>query len=272
MKTVLVTGAAGSLGSEIVDILIQRGEKVLAFDNNEAGLFQLLYKNYPKDRFTPVYGDIRDYARIHYAMAGVDICIHTAAMKNLEITESAITEMIQTNVIGTDNVARAAKSCGVECAILVSTDKVVNPNSAYGAGKLLAEEIWKGAARQNPLSRFVVFRSGNFKHSAGNVLEIWQRQHEKGEMLTVTDPEMERHFIDTRKAAEIMCDIPQYAKSGDTIIPKMERKNIMDLMREEFPGAAYRLVGCRQGEKTKEQLKTEDEKVIWEDDNVQVIE
>jgi UDP-N-acetylglucosamine 4,6-dehydratase/5-epimerase len=172
MTTTLVTGAAGSLGSEIVDILIKRGHKVVAFDNSETGLFHLIYKNYPANQFSYVYGSVRDYHRIHYAMRGCDVVVHAAAMKNLEITEHDISEMTQTNTVGSDNVAWAAEECGVECAILISTDKVVNSHSAYGAGKLLAEEIWKGRARQTTFARFVIFRSGNFKQSAGNVLEV----------------------------------------------------------------------------------------------------
>ena len=268
MRTVLVTGGAGSLGREIVDILILKGCKVRAMDNNEAGLASM---RYPEGQFTRVYGDIRDYARVHYAMRGCDAVIHTAAMKNLDITEGDVPELNRTNVTGTENVAKAAIDCGVDCAILISTDKAVYPASAYGASKLLAEWIWRWASRTQMRTRFVTFRSGNFKQSAGNVLEVWQRQHERGESLTITDPDMARYFIDTRKAAELVCGIPEYAKNGDMIIPKMKVQKIMDLLQEQFPGCSYRTTGCRAGEKMTERLMTNDEKVVWEDKDVQVI-
>ena len=271
MKVILVTGGAGSLGREVVDILISRGCKVRAMDINEAGLANLLQLGYPPDLFTVEYGDVRNYGRVIEAMQGCDTVIHTAAMKNLDITEGDVSEMILTNTIGSDNVARAAKALGVECAILISTDKAVSPTSAYGASKLLAEKEWLCKSRQTVRSRFVIFRSGNFKQSAGNVLETWNRQETAGVSLTVTDLEMERYFIDTRKAAELICDIPMYAANGDIIIPKMELVKILDLLNEQFPGCTYKIVGARPGEKQVEKLMSDDERVVHDLVDVMVI-
>jgi UDP-N-acetylglucosamine 4,6-dehydratase len=268
VSTYLVTGGAGSLGREIVDILIKRGHKVRCFDNNEAGLASLSYSNI---QFTRVYGDIRDYARVHYAMRGCDCVIHCAAMKNLDVTEGDVPELNKTNVTGTENVAKAAIEEGINCAILISTDKAVYPASAYGASKLLAEWVWRWAGRTQMRTRFITFRSGNFKQSAGNVLEVWQRQKDRGESPTITDLDMERYFIDTRKAAEIVCNLPDWAKNGDTVIPKMRLEKILDLLQEQFPGSSYRLIGCRVGEKKAERLTTDDEKIIWENNEVQVV-
>jgi UDP-N-acetylglucosamine 4,6-dehydratase len=268
-KTYLVTGGAGSLGKEIVDILIKQGHKVRAMDLNESALASMVY---PESQFTRVYGDIRSYPRVHYAMMDVDIVIHCAAMKNLDITESNVPEMNLTNVIGTDNIAVAALECGVECAILISTDKAVYPVSAYGASKLLAEQSWlKCYSRQSTKTRFVVFRSGNFKQSAGNVLEVWDRQSKAGQSLTITDPDMERYFVDTRKAAELVCNIPHYADNGAIITPKMDLIKIVDLLKEQFPGCAYKVIGIRSGEKKSERLMTNDEHITHETEEVMVI-
>lgn len=270
MSTILVTGGAGSLGREVVDILIQRGHKVRAMDINEAGLAELVVKH-PPALFTAIYGDIRDYTRVHYAMRDCDIVIHTAALKNLDITEGDVSEMILTNTIGTDNVARAATDLEVDCAILISTDKACSPHSAYGASKLLAEKEWLCKSRQTDKTRFIIFRSGNFKQSAGNVIEVWDRQVVAGESPTITDPDMERYFIDTRKAAEIVCGIAAWGANGDIMVPKMQIYNIVELLQERYPGCSYRLIGKRPGEKQKEVLMTDDERIVWQDKDVLVI-
>ena len=270
MKTILVTGGAGSLGKEIVDILIKAGHKVRAMDLNESGLAELGRK-YPETHFTHIYGDVRDFARVHYAMRGCTHVFHLAAMKNLDITEGDVPELNRTNITGSENVAKAATECGVECCILVSTDKAVYPSSAYGASKLSAEWIWKWAHKIQDKTRFVIFRSGNFKQSAGNVLEVWDRQCKAGESLTITNPDMERYFINTRDAAEIVAGVPDWAKGGDIVIPKMRLQKILDLMFEEYPNCSYRTTGIRSGEKMGERLMTDDEKIDWQNEEVMVI-
>ena len=264
----LVTGGAGSLGKELIDVLIKSGHQVRCFDNNESGLASLSYNS---RQFTRIYGDVRDPARVHYAMRGCTHVFHLAAMKNLDITEGDVPELNRTNITGSENVAKAATECGVDCCILISTDKAVYPSSAYGASKLSAEWIWKWAGKIQDKTRFVIFRSGNFKQSAGNVLEVWQRQKDAGESLTITDPDMERYFLDTRKAAEIVAGIPDYATNGDIVIPKMRMQKIIDLMFEQFPGCSYHTTGIRSGEKVSERLMTDDERIVWEDKKVMVI-
>jgi len=266
----LVTGGAGSLGKEIVDILIKAGHKVRALDLNESGLAELGRK-YPGTHFTHIYGDVRDFTRVNYAMRGVDVCIHCAALKNLDITEGDVPELNRTNINGSENIAIAATISEIDCCILISTDKAVYPASAYGASKLSAEWVWKWADKIQDKTRFVIFRSGNFKQSAGNVLEVWQRQKDAGESLTITDPDMERYFIDTRKAAEIVAGIPEWAKGGDIVIPKMRLQKILDLMYEQFPGCSYRTTGVRSGEKMGERLMADDEHIVCQDDKVMVI-
>lgn len=271
MSVYLITGGAGSLGREIVDILINQGHKVRAFDNNEAGLAELVTQ-YPPALFTAVYGDIRDYDRIYYAMEGAEVVIHAAAMKNLDITESNAPEMILTNVNGSANVARAAAELGVGCCILISSDKAAEPRNAYGASKLLGEQLWlKCYAKQGRKTRFVVFRSGNFKQSAGNVMEVWDRQVKRGESPTITDPDMERYFIDTRKAAQLVISASMWARNGDIVIPKMRLHKILDLLEEQHPGTSFRLIGRKPGEKTVERLMTDDERIKWEDQEVIVV-
>ena len=268
VKTVLVTGAAGSLGKCVVERLIKCGYKVRALDNNEAGLAAL---RYDPEVFTRIYGDIRDYERVNYAMRGCDIVIHTAAMKNLDITEGDVPELNKTNVVGTENIAKAATECGVECAVFISTDKAVLPSSAYGASKLLGEWIWKWASKTQDRTRFAIFRSGNFMQSAGNVFEVWDKQYSAGESLTVTDIDMRRYFIDTKRAASIVSNMPDWVANGDIVIPEMRLYKMIDLMREFYPNCKYTVIGARPGEKLAERLMTQDETFTYRGYNFSVI-
>jgi UDP-N-acetylglucosamine 4,6-dehydratase len=268
VKTYLVTGGAGSLGRHICEILINWGHKVRAMDINEAGLAALTGPEY---QLTKIYGNIRDYPRVHYAMRGCDTVIHCAAMKNLEITELNVPELNQTNIIGTDNIGRAASDLGLDCAILISSDKAVSPSSAYGATKCLNEESWRFYSRIQTRTRFAIFRSGNFRQSAGNVLEVWQKQAMAGVPLTITDPGMCRYFIDTRKAAEIVCRMPSWVQNGDLVVPKMEKWNMLRLLMTEFPNCAYVTTGKRTGEKLEEVMIKESERIEIETEEYQVI-
>lgn len=268
MKTYLATGGAGSLGKILVDKIILAGDKVRVYDINEAALASL---HYPLPQITKIYGYVQDYTRLHYAMIGVDYCIHTAALKNLEVTEDNVPELNRTNIMGTENVARAAKECGVKAAVLISTDKCVQPKSAYGASKLCAEHLWRWAARHQTNTRFITLRSGNFIKSAGNVFELWDQQFARGEPLTLTDKAMKRYFIDTEKVADIILKLAEVGENGQTIIPKMREDSLMDIAMERYPGCTFRTIGKRHGEKERESLMTDDEIVVSETEDWMVI-
>jgi len=283
MTTYLITGGAGSLGKEIVREIDARVGKireagdtdlpkrwtqdaVRVIDINEADLAML---KFPTRR---IYGDICDLDRIDFAMRGVDVCIHAAALKNLEIAEYNIDALLRTNIQGTLAVARAAMKRRVKHAILVSSDKAVLPTTAYGASKAMGEKIWLWANRIQRYTTFIILRSGNFYESRGNVLEIWKKQAEKGEPLTITSPEMKRYFIRTDKVARIILDLPGNVSGGEIVIPWMEEHNIELLARYLYPNAKTTRIPIRPGEKMVEEIVNPHERVVRTTDNYTVVE
>jgi len=135
-RTVLITGAAGSLGRELVRVFTDAGYTVRAMDIHESGLAAL-----KGDNVRLLLGDINDRERIGFAMKGCDVCVHTASYKNLSISEYNLESTFETNIFGTLNVAKACMAAGVKKSILVSSDKAVDPDSVYGVSKLAQEQI-----------------------------------------------------------------------------------------------------------------------------------
>jgi UDP-N-acetylglucosamine 4,6-dehydratase len=226
-------------------------------DTHEAGLAAL---SFPKDQFTKVFGDVSDYDRVMKAMRGVDTVIHCAAMKNIEISEVNCPDCVRINVIGTQNVAEAALERGIKHAIAISSDKAVFPTTLYGATKQVGEHIWKAAGRIQTKTAFTILRSGNFWESNGNFLETWNKQKTEGKPLTLTDPDMQRFFIEVEDVADIILDL---SPINQTVIPIMKEYNILDVLIMQFGDEQeYIVTGLRQGEKLRESLMYPDEKII----------
>ena len=267
MAVYLITGGAGSLGKELVKVIQARdpASTIRVIDINEAELAML---KHPVRR---IYGNICDRDRIDFAMRGVDVCIHAAALKNLEIAEYNIDALLETNIQGTLSVARAAMKYKVKHAIFISSDKAVLPTTAYGASKQMGERIWLWAHRIQRYTNFIIFRSGNFCESRGNVFEVWKGQAERGELFTVTSPQMKRMFIKTAKAAETILNLLNTAGSGDIIVPRMKEYKIWDLLEKMYPGARKTRIPSRPGEKMKEEIISPSEKVTWENPDFQVV-
>lgn len=255
MTTYLITGGAGSLGKILTEQLSANQENtVRVFDINEAEM-----ANMGKPNVRLMYGSITDKHRLNFAMKGVDVCIHTAAMKNLEISEYNVDELVNVNIIGTRNVVAAAAENNVKKLILISTDKAVSPISAYGVSKLMAEKIFLWANKtQNP--RYSILRSGNFCDSRGNVFEVWNRQFEAGIPLTVTNDKMVRFFIKTDRVAELVLELSDIMTGGEILIPEMKRYKMRDLLADFYPSAEIRDIGIRSGEKLIEELMSREER------------
>lgn len=255
-RTILITGAAGSLGRELVRVFADSGYTVRAMDINESGLSML-----KRDNVRLLYGSIRDKERVDFAMQDVDIVVHAAALKNLEITEYNVEDTIQTNIIGTMNIVNAVMEHEVDKAILISSDKAVIPDSMYGVSKLTQEQIWLWCARVHKGCDFMIGRFGNFIKSSGSCYEIWDRQREQGKKITVTDMAAERYFIQMEDVAGCVLRMVRGGKTGRTYIPKMETKNIYQLAMEYTGCTAedVEIVGLRGEEHVFEHLYTQAE-------------
>jgi len=251
-----VTGAAGSLGRELVRTLAGAGHTVRALDVNESGLAAL-----KGDNVRLMLGDINDRERLDFALQGCDVCIHAAAYKNLDITEYSLEQCFKTNIDGTMNVAKACMAAGVTTAILVSSDKAVEPISAYGVSKNAQERIWLWAAMVFKGCDFVTGRFGNFVGSSGSCFDVWDRQMKAGEKITVTDVAAERYFIEIYNVVNFIIKIVNIGKTGRIYIPKVQEKNIYKLAIEHTgcEPKEISITGLREGEKLHEELYSEHE-------------
>ena len=266
----LITGGAGSLGKCLTNQFLLAGDTVRVLDINEAELASLSHPNLRR-----LYGNVCDPKRVELAMREADAVIHTAAIKNISISEYNPEEAIKTNVLGTQNIIDASLAHKVPYNIFISSDKAVYPTTLYGTTKLMGEHLWKWAQEIQVGQKFCIFRPGNFHESRGNVFEVWEQQHQAGLPLTLTDENMERYFIETERAAELVRHVlgmmqGKTLAGGEVVVPKMKTHKILDLLRAKYPGEKYKVIGLRKGEKLKEILSAKDENKISADNAVEV--
>lgn len=261
---ILITGAAGSLGRRLFTELLEDPDLLVrAFDNHEHSLVKLdrsVTEPYLRARARFFFGDIRDLPRLKHAMENVQVVIHCAAQKHVQISEYNPFEAVKTNVIGTQNCIEAALSCNVKKFLFVSSDKAVEAVSTYGRCKALGESLvldannYKG---DNPTD-FSVCRPPNYYDSDGSCLEVWRNQAAKKLPLTVTHPEMERYFMEFEEICKFIKDCIQLMKGGEIFVPLgVEKKKIIDLAREIHSNII--ICGLRKGEKLSEKLMTVEE-------------
>ncbi len=280
-RRVLVTGAGGTIGSELVRQVASLGpETLLLLDNGEYALWQIdleLATSHPAIPRQPVIADIRDEARIRAVIAGFrpDLVFHAAALKHVPMVEANPAEGLLTNAAGTRIVADAARAAGAMAMVLVSTDKAVNPSSVMGASKRLAELYCQGldrlALRAGSGMRGITVRFGNVLGSTGSVVPTFQRQLARGGPITVTHPDMERYFMTVREAVGLVLQatvVGLDAREGGIFVLDMgEPVKIVDLARQMIRLAGLRpdediaiaFSGLRPGEKLHEELFHESE-------------
>lgn len=267
MKNVLITGGSGSFGQAFTARLLQNGvERIVIYSRGEHKQDEMARRfDSPKLRF--FIGDVRDKHRLEMAMRGVDTVIHAAALKVIPTCEYNPYESVQTNVIGTENVCKAALRTGVQRAIMISTDKAASPLNNYGACKLVGEKIFIGS---NVLSAgepyFSVVRYGNVDGSNGSVMPYFRRLSLEGVRLPVTDPRMTRFSISMDRAIDlVMAALNGCQMQPGTIwIPKLRSFKVVDLVAA-LSNQEPVYVGIRPGEKLHETLITEDESRLTED-------
>ena len=257
-KTVLVTGGAGSIGSEVTkNILSFPVKSVRVLDIDEHALFQL--RRVIKDsRLRLLLGSILDKDRLDLASNGVDIIIHTAAIKNIEISEYNPIETIDTNINGTVNLIKMVIKNKPKIFLNISTDKAVNPSTLYGSTKQLSEKLVGWARNHIPSTKFSTIRFGNVFESRGNVFEIWEEEKKNNKPLSVTDPKMKRYFIHIHDVVDFIFECMLISKKGLIFVPKMKSYKIKDIASKI--SSKQKIIGIRSGEKIEEALLSDQER------------
>ena len=282
-KVVLVTGAAGSIGSELCRQLCTFGlKKLVLFDSAETPMHNIrleLEEKFPEVRFEPIMGDIRMINRVEsvFSRFHPQILFHAAAYKHVPLMEENPCEAVHTNVYGTRNVANMAVKYGVEKFVMISTDKAVNPTNVMGASKRLAEiyvqslglAINRGDVKGN--TQFITTRFGNVLGSNGSVIPRFREQLAKGGPLTVTHPDIIRYFMTIPEACRLVLEAAFMGKGGEIFVFDMGTPvKIADLARRmiELSGLVpdkdieIRYTGLRPGEKLYEELLATKENTI----------
>lgn len=274
-RRVLVTGAAGSIGSELCrQVAALSPEELVAVDQSELGIFnlkqELEIRPPAATRFFYILADVTDRGSLSRAITAhrPQLIFHAAAYKHVPLMESNPHEAIRNNVIGTRNVVDLAVERGVERFVLISTDKAVEPSSVMGATKFLAEKYVEATAAVSQ-TKLITVRFGNVLNSAGSVVPTFRRQIEAGGPVTVTHPQMRRYFMTIPEAVQLVLQAGAIGASGDVLILEMGTPvRIVDLAKDliALSGLKYPddidiiFTGVRPGEKLSEQLFYETER------------
>ena len=241
-KSVLVTGAGGSIGSEICRQVLNNGPKRLVlFELSELALYNLERELREKCEvegikveLVPLLGNVQHRGRLRAALQayGVQTVYHAAAYKHVPIVENNVVEGIENNVLGTWAAAEVALEEGVELFMLVSTDKAVNPTNVMGATKRAAEMVLQGLQQRSTKTRFAMVRFGNVLASSGSVVPLFQEQIRRGGPVTVTHPDVIRYFMTIREAAQLVIQASAMAQGGDVFVLDMGQPvRIVELAR-----------------------------------------
>ncbi|GIK79316.1 MAG: UDP-N-acetylglucosamine 4,6-dehydratase (inverting) [Pseudorhodoplanes sp.] len=264
--SILVTGGTGSFGQQFVRHVLDefKPKRVIVFSRDEQKQYEMALRLPPETHPAMRYfiGDVRDVDRLEMAMRGVDLVVHAAALKHVPAAEYNPFECIRTNVLGAENIVRAALRCEVKHVIALSTDKAANPVNLYGASKLASDKIFVAANNLSGAigSRFAVVRYGNVFGSRGSVVPLFQRLiAEGGDSLPITDPAMTRFWITLSQGVNFVLSSVEMMQGGEIFVPKIPSMRVVDLARAMAPTLKHRIVGIRPGEKLHELMITEDD-------------
>ena len=279
-KRVLVTGACGTVGKELVGQLLSR-EKVselIALDNNESELFALEQQFSGFDQVTFFLADVRDRDRLKDKMKSIDWVFHTAAFKHVLQCERSPFEAVQTNILGVQNIIYAAIENIVERVIFTSSDKAVNPTNVMGTSKLMGERLITAAnsSQRDTGPIFASTRFGNVLGSRGSVIPVFHDQIRRGGPVTLTHPEMTRFIMSIEQAVRLVIESGILCRGGEVFVTKMPAVRIQDLAEVMVENLAsvyghaakdidIKIVGHQPGEKLYEELLNQEEtRRSWE--------
>ena len=258
-KTLLITGGTGSFGKVAIKYALNlKFKKIIIFSRDELKQYQLKQK-YPQKNLRFFIGDIRDYDRLEHATKEVNYIIHAAALKQVDTAEYNPLEAIKTNIIGAENVIKAAIQNSVEKVMALSTDKAANPINLYGATKLCSDKLFIAANNYtgNRKVSFSITRYGNVIGSRGSVMHVFNKQA-KSNLFTITHPEMTRFWISIEDGVSFAFENLNRMIGGEIFIPKIPSVKILDLAKAFNSKPKIKFIGLRPGEKIHETLLPKD--------------
>ncbi|MGK6342942.1 polysaccharide biosynthesis protein [Chryseobacterium sp. DT-3] len=269
-KTLLITGGTGSFGTAVLNRFLNTDHfkeiRIFSRDEKKQDDMRNYYKN---DKIKYYIGDVRDFKSVEYAMKDVDFVFHAAALKQVPSCEFFPMQAVETNVIGTQNVIRAAAANSVEKVICLSTDKAAYPINAMGISKAMMEKVAVAEARNLKDTTVCLTRYGNVMASRGSVIPLFLKQIENNEELTITDPNMTRFLMSLDDAVELVLFAFENGNAGDLFVNKAPATNIgilaeavKTIKKADNP---IKIIGTRHGEKLYETLCTREEMAKAED-------
>ncbi|MCY0979378.1 polysaccharide biosynthesis protein [Chryseobacterium wangxinyae] len=269
-KILLITGGTGSFGTAVLNRFLKTDHfkeiRIFSRDEKKQDDMRNLYKN---DKIKYYIGDVRDFSSVEPATRGVDYIFHAAALKQVPSCEFFPMQAVKTNVEGTQNVIRAATANKVQKVICLSTDKAAYPINAMGISKAMMEKVAVAESRNTNDTVVCLTRYGNVMASRGSVIPLFLNQIQKGEPITITDPNMSRFFMSLEDAVDLVLFAFQHANPGDLFVNKAPAGSIGDLAKAliELTGkdVPVKVIGTRHGEKLYETLCTREEMAKAED-------
>ena len=241
-QKILITGATGSFGKKMIDRIIKkyRFKRLVIFSRDELKQ-SLIREKYSEEKYKNLrffIGDIRDQERVKAAFNEIDVVIHAAALKQVTTAEYNPMECIKTNIIGAENVIKAALANNVKKVVALSTDKAVDPVNLYGATKLAAEKLFISANNifGNKPTRFSVVRYGNVIGSRGSVVEVFNKILATNKPFPITDKNMTRFWMTIDESVNLVLRSLKLMNGGETYIPKIPSIKILDLAKSFDPG------------------------------------
>jgi len=264
-KTIIITGGTGSFGNAVLNRFLNTDVKeirIFSRDEKKQDDMRKVY-NDPKIKFH--IGDVRDYDSVANAMIGVDFVFHAAALKQVPSCEFFPIQAVKTNILGAENVMRAAIANKVKKLIVLSTDKAVYPINAMGMSKAMMEKVMVAYSRQQPANGTVLCgtRYGNVMASRGSVIPLFIEQIKAGKAITITDPDMTRYLMSLEEAVELVVFAYQHGVPGDIFVQQSPASTVKDLAQaliELFEAKTeIKIIGTRHGEKKHETLVNREE-------------
>lgn len=271
----LVTGGTGSFGTRFLKRLLTDDEiaEVVVYSRDELKQFEL-QNELKSSRVRFVLGDVRDFARIQQASQGVDLIIHAAAMKQIPAAENNPMEAIKTNVLGAENVIRAAIENKVSKVVALSSDKAANPANLYGATKLCSDKLMIAGnfMQEKSLTKFSVVRYGNVLGSRGSVIPFFLEKAKEGR-IPITDTRMTRFWLTLDHAVDLVKTTIRTMSGGEIYVPRIPSFKVTDVARVVAPNIPTYEIGIRPGEKLHEIMITEDDSpyTIRFDDHYRIV-